>query len=60
MPLDTDDLRTMLVEIMTGKPPTLRTPEADAMRARLQRECEEIRANLGTVAISSEIPGMEE
>ena len=44
MPIDATDIERMLVEIMTGKEPTLRTPEADAMREQLRKECEEIKA----------------
>jgi hypothetical protein len=53
--LTSDDLRTMLVEIMTKRAPSLRSPEADAKRERLQQQCDEIVARGGTVEIPPEI-----
>ena len=54
--LHSDDIERMLVEIMTGKKPTLNTPEANAVREKLVKECAEIVANGGTVDIPREIP----
>lgn len=54
--MDSSDIERMLVEIVTGKPPTLSGPEADAMRAQLKMECDEILAKGGIVAIPHEIP----
>lgn len=54
--MDSDDIERMLVEIETGAPPTLLTPEADAMRAKLTKECADIRAKGGAVAIHHDIP----
>lgn len=53
--LTADDLQTMLVEIMTRRPPSLRGPEADAKRARLRRQVEEIVARGGSVEIPPEV-----
>ena len=47
----------MLVEIETGKPPSLVTPEANALRAKLIVEVAEIKARGGAVAIPYEVPG---
>lgn len=55
--MDTDDLTRMLVEISTGQAPSLRTPEADALRAQLTRECAAIIAQGGAIDIPPEIPG---
>ena len=57
--IDSEDIEHMLVEIVTGKPPSLMTPEAAAMREKLQYECDEITRKGGTVMIHHEIPGME-
>lgn len=54
--MDTRDMERMMVEIVTGKPPSLRTPEADEMRARLTAEIREIQARGGEVEIPHEIP----
>jgi hypothetical protein len=54
--LDTDDINRILVEIVTGQPPTLTTPEAIVMRAKLQKECDAIVAKGGVVDIPPEIP----
>lgn len=56
MTVDTREMERMLVEIVTGKPPSLRTPEADEIRARLTKEVEEIHAKGGEVEIPHEIP----
>jgi hypothetical protein len=57
--IDSEDIEHMLVEIVTGKPPSIRTPEADTMRAQLQKECDDIAKKGGTVMIHHEIPGRE-
>lgn len=54
--IDSEDIQTMLVEIATGKPPSLNTPEANRMRKKLIRECEEIRAKGGGIDVPWEIP----
>jgi hypothetical protein len=56
----TDQLEKILVEVVTGKPPSLQTPEADAIRAQFTREVEEIRAKGGVVEIPGEIPDVPE
>lgn len=55
MPIDTDDMERMLVEIMTGKEPTLRNEEADRIREKLRAECEAIIAAGGSVIIPPEV-----
>jgi len=57
--IDTDDLITMMVELETGKPPSLNTPEANAIREKLRKECDEIRAKGGMVDIPFEIPNLD-
>ena len=57
--IDSEDLERMLVEITTGKPPSLYTPEANTLRAKLQEECDDITKMGGTVMIHHEIPGRE-
>jgi len=57
--LDTDDLERMLVEIECGHPPSLVSPEADAMRARLVEACDAIHAKGGSVLIPHEIPSLD-
>jgi hypothetical protein len=56
MAVDTRDMEVMMVEILQGKPPSLRTPEADEVRAKLKKEIEEIQAKGGTVDVPFEIP----
>lgn len=53
--MDTREMERMLVEIVTGKPPTLRTPEADELRAKLTKEVREIQAKGYEVDIPHEI-----
>lgn len=53
--LTADDLTKMLIEIMTHQVPTLRGPEADAARARLKKQVEEIKARGWSVDIPPEI-----
>lgn len=53
--ITTDDANTMLIEIVTGKKPTLTTPEADALREKLTQEVAEIRAKGGIVEIPREV-----
>lgn len=58
--IDSDDISRMLVEITTGKEPAIPdTPEFAAMRAQLQKECDEIRAKGFEVEIPFEIPNLE-
>lgn len=54
--IDTREMEKMLVEIVTGKLPSLRTPEADELRAKLTAEVEAIHAKGGTVEVPHEIP----
>lgn len=56
--IDTEEINQMLIEILTGKPPSLRTPEADKMRVQLKKECDEIIAKGGVVDIPVEIPNL--
>ena len=49
----------MLVEIVTGKTPTLRTPEADEVRARLTLQVQEMQAKGLEVEIPFEIPDID-
>ena len=51
MAISGEELEQMLLEIVLKKPPTLTTPEANEMRERLQKECDEIIASGGTVEI---------
>jgi hypothetical protein len=53
--MDTEDLERMLVEIVTGKPPSLNTPEANAIREKLRIEVQAIHDRGGEVEIQSEI-----
>lgn len=52
-----DEMEKMLLEITLGKPPTLHTPEADALRAKLTAEVKAIQAKGGAVAVPHEMPG---
>lgn len=55
--IHSDDVERILVEITTGKEPaTPDTPELADLRARLQRECDEITARGDVVDIPHEIP----
>jgi hypothetical protein len=54
--ITSEELYQMLVELETGKPPTLTTPEANAKREQLRKECADIKAMGGTVDIPHEIP----
>lgn len=54
--MDTDDINRMIVEIMTGKERTLKTPEAQIMWDQLKKECDEIVAKGGIVDVAPEIP----
>jgi hypothetical protein len=56
--LSPEDLERMVVEIMTGQPPSLRGAEADAMRERLRKECAEIVSRGGIVDVPDEIPDL--
>lgn len=51
--LTPDDLQRMIIELVTGKEPTLTTPEANAARERLRKEIAEIEAKGGMVDIPS-------
>jgi len=53
--LTAGDLQTIMVEIMTGKAPSLRSPKADRARAELRKEIAEIKAKGGSVDIPPEI-----
>lgn len=50
----------MLVEIMTGKPPSKTDPESMKMRAQLEKECAEIESRGGIVDIPFEIPDLSD
>ena len=52
MTFTSDQLERMLVEIVTGQPPSLLGPEADAMRAQLKAEVDAIHADGGAVEMS--------
>ncbi len=56
MPLEVNELETMLVELTLGKPPSLNTPEANAMRERMKVEVDEIIARGDGIEIPHEIP----
>lgn len=51
MPLTTADLENMIIEIDTGKTPSLQTAEADAMREVLRKQIAAIHAKGGIVEI---------
>lgn len=53
--LHSEELSLMLREITLKLPPTLKTPEANAMRTQLTKECEAIVARGMVVDIPSEI-----
>lgn len=54
--LGSDDIEHMMIEIACGKEPTLRTPEADAVREQLTKEMDEIKSRGGVVDVHWEIP----
>lgn len=56
MPLEVSDLETMLVELALGKKPSLDTPEANALRAKMKSEVDAIVKAGGTIEIPHEIP----
>ena len=56
MAFTSEDISRMLVEIMTGKEPFLKSSAADAMREQLRKECAEIVAKGGIVEVPHEIP----
>lgn len=58
MSLGADEIETILVELVMNKPPTLMTPEADAMRVQLKKEIDTIHAMGGEVEIPHEIPSV--
>ncbi len=51
------DMEKMLVEVVTGKPPTDTSYEASVIREQLQKECNEIIAKGGSIEIPPEIAG---
>lgn len=57
--IHTDDINRLLVEIVTGKPPAVPDDaELAAMRAQLQKECDEIKARGGEIEIPFEVPDL--
>jgi hypothetical protein len=58
--IEVDDLRDMLVEITTGKPPRRTDAEAAEMRAQLQKECDAIVKKGGVVDIPPEIADVDQ
>jgi hypothetical protein len=54
--ITTEELYRMDVELETGKPPSLTTPEANAIREILRKEGDAIRAKGGQVDCPHEIP----
>jgi hypothetical protein len=55
-PLTSDEMEEILVELVTGKPPRLKTPEAEEFRAVSREEIKEIEAKGGMVEIPGEFP----
>jgi hypothetical protein len=55
--IPSEEVSRMLVEITTGKEPTLRSPKADALREELRRQCDEITAKGLAVDIPYETAG---
>lgn len=56
--IDSDDISRMLVEIVAKKPHTMTGPEAEAMYAQLEKECDEIRARGLDVDVPYEVPDL--
>lgn len=57
--MDLDDLERMMIEIATKRPPSLNTPEANAMRETLRSEMSAIVLRGGALEIPHEIPMFE-
>ncbi len=53
--LTSEDIERMLIEIQTGKPPSLKTDEAAVMRIQLRKECAEIKSRGAAVDVPWEI-----
>lgn len=57
--LHADEIQRILVELGTGKSPTLRNEEADAFRAQVTQEIAEIKGRGYEVEIPFEIPDLD-
>ena len=57
--LTTDQIHTITVEVLTGKPPSFHSDEADKYRAELEKEAKEAKKNGIVLEIPGEWAGVE-
>lgn len=56
--LTSDDVNTILIDVMTGRAPSIQGDEAQAMHDRLRQECADIIAKGGSVDVPPELPDL--